>query len=242
MSHFNIFDHQSVAYVVSTMGDGNIDTRFGTSDQVANNLAAICAQAQIDPASIIQMEQVHQAHVTRVDCSSDGQVVPGADGLLTNDPRVTLMLRLADCVPVLIYDPETHAIGLVHSGWRGSIGKITLVAIHQMMREFGSRPTDLRLALGPSIQPASNIWTQPPWQQQLPEWQPFIGQKDNQSVVDLPGFIKATAVAAGVPEDNIEVSSEDTVSSEHYFSHTRSQKSGESEGRFAVLFKLNPLS
>ena len=68
-------------------------------------------------------------------------------------PEVTLFLRFADCVPILLYDPRRPAVGLVHAGWRGTLAKAPAAAVQAMAERYGSRPGDLVAAIGPSIGP-----------------------------------------------------------------------------------------
>ncbi|MBR2696142.1 MAG: peptidoglycan editing factor PgeF [Parasporobacterium sp.] len=73
------------------------------------------------------------------------------DGFITNEPGVALCLLFADCVPVYLYDPEKEVIGLVHSGWKGTVGEISAKAIRLMGQNYGSRPEDIVVCIGPSI-------------------------------------------------------------------------------------------
>ncbi len=74
-----------------------------------------------------------------------------ADILLTDQPHVTLLMRFADCVPVLLYDPEHGAAGLVHAGWKGSVLKAAAQAVQKMSAWFGTRPREILAGIGPSI-------------------------------------------------------------------------------------------
>ena len=71
--------------------------------------------------------------------------------MVTNDSGVALMLCYADCVPVLLYDPVHHAMGLIHAGWRGTVGRIGMKTLAYMGEEFGTRPADVLSGIGPSI-------------------------------------------------------------------------------------------
>jgi YfiH family protein len=73
--------------------------------------------------------------------------------LITDRPEVTLFLRFADCVPILLYDPRRPAVGVVHAGWRGTLAKAATAAVQAMQAHYGSRPGDLVAAIGPSIGP-----------------------------------------------------------------------------------------
>jgi YfiH family protein len=103
------------------------------------------------------MYDVWQVHSDRVVCTSaprpPDQPHLQADGILTNVPGVALFMRFADCVPILLYDPQKRVIGLVHAGWLGTVKKITSHAIEEMSRCYQSDPKDVIAGIGPSIGP-----------------------------------------------------------------------------------------
>ena len=95
---------------------------------------------------------------TRPTCAASaqadrGQIFAGYDMLITDEPGVPLLLRYADCTPVLIYDPAHRALAVVHSGWRGTVQARGRAAVEALAAEFGSRPADMVAAIGPSIGP-----------------------------------------------------------------------------------------
>lgn len=104
-------------------------------------------------------EQVHGCGVAVVPGAStvlapDGlPVVPGVDGLLTNQHAVVLAIYVADCGAIWLADRRTGAIGLLHSGRKGTESNILGVALETMAEAFGSRPQDVSVALGPCIRP-----------------------------------------------------------------------------------------
>ena len=71
--------------------------------------------------------------------------------MITNEPGVVLATFYADCVPLFIVDPVHRAIGLSHSGWRGTVNRMGAVTLQEMEREYGTRPEDVQVAIGPSI-------------------------------------------------------------------------------------------
>ena len=73
------------------------------------------------------------------------------DGLVTDIPGIALVTSHADCVPLFFVDPVRRAIGLSHSGWKGTAARIGAATVEKMRQEFGSRPEDIRAAIGPSI-------------------------------------------------------------------------------------------
>ena len=71
--------------------------------------------------------------------------------MITNVPGICLVTFYADCVPLYFVDPVKKAIGMSHSGWRGTVGKIGKVTVEKMVKEYGSNPSDIVAAIGPSI-------------------------------------------------------------------------------------------
>ncbi len=102
-------------------------------------------------------DQTHTANVRRVARADAGNGLVrektffDTDGLITDEPGLVLSTFYADCVPLYFADPVHHAIGLSHSGWRGTVQQIGRVTVEAMGREFGSRPEDIICAIGPSI-------------------------------------------------------------------------------------------
>lgn len=106
------------------------------------------------PESVADLWQVHSADVVVADAPRDLRCdAAKADILVTNRPGVTLFLRFADCVPVLLYDPQRRAVGLVHAGWRGTLRRASSVAVRAMSERYGTQPGDIMAGIGPSIGP-----------------------------------------------------------------------------------------
>jgi len=97
--------------------------------------------------------QVHGACVNVVGPDDRGRVCPETDALLTVDPGVVLMLRFADCVPVLFYDKRRRVIGLAHAGWRSIAARVLPATVATMTEAFGCHPADVWAGVGPSIGP-----------------------------------------------------------------------------------------
>jgi len=95
--------------------------------------------------------QSHSAVVVVADSPRDGNVRVRADILVSDQPGVTLFMRFADCVPILLFDPKARAVGLVHAGWLGTVRKAVEAAVKAMNEKYGSRPQDIRAGVGPSI-------------------------------------------------------------------------------------------
>lgn len=105
-----------------------------------------------DYATRFDVWQVHgdTIHFTDVPRPDTQKHQPG-DGIFTKNPEVTLVMRFADCVPLVFHDPVQKAVGIVHAGWQGTLLEIGKVAVDELVREYGSDPKDLIVGIGPSI-------------------------------------------------------------------------------------------
>ena len=92
-------------------------------------------------------EQIHSNHVKFI--KFPGEYI-GADGLITNNSNIILLLKVADCTPIYLFDKRLLIFGLVHSGWRGTVDKIIINAINCMLKH-GSNLSDILISLGPAI-------------------------------------------------------------------------------------------
>jgi len=106
------------------------------------------AAAGLDGSQVALARAVHGADVAVV--RSPGPV-EAVDGLITERPRLGLMLLLADCYGVVLHDPRRGVLGLVHSGWRGTAGRVVEVALGIMERDFNCHPEDVVAGIGPGI-------------------------------------------------------------------------------------------
>lgn len=130
----------------------NISTTRGDDPEaVAENRRRIGAAIGVRPEDMTYTHQTHTTNVAVVQAEDRGRRFMETDGLVTNVPGICLVTFYADCVPLFLVDPVKKAIGLSHSGWRGTVGKIGKVTVQAMMREYGSRPEDIVAAIGPSI-------------------------------------------------------------------------------------------
>ena len=98
-------------------------------------------------------EQTHGAGVAVVNQGGKGKVIPAADALITREKNLSLVIRVADCGPVWIHCEKTGAVGLVHSGRKGTEAGVVGVTIRRMREEFGSEPSSMMALLGPCIRP-----------------------------------------------------------------------------------------
>ena len=136
---------------VSTGSCATMNTRGDDPEAVAENRRRIGAAIGVRPEDMTYTHQTHTTNVAVVRAEDRGRRFLETDGLVTNVPGICLVTFYADCVPLFLVDPVKKAIGLSHSGWRGTVGKMGKVTVQAMMREYGSRPEDIVAAIGPSI-------------------------------------------------------------------------------------------
>ena len=154
-------------------------------------LAQVCAKLAIKDDDIVSAEQVHGNKIAFATKKELGQRLPGVDALITTEKDVPLVIRTADCAPILIHDPKKNILALVHAGRKGSVLEIVSKTIAKM----GSNPKDLLVKIGPCIDKCCYP-------------------------TDIRKLNLAQLAKAGVPKENIEVNSECTCcNKDKYYSY-----------------------
>jgi hypothetical protein len=211
---------------------------------VGDNLATVeenhdraFAVLGLDRKQVVSPYQVHGTHVRLVSQAHTGTAQPATDGLLTTTPDVALLLRFADCVPILLFDTKHRAVGVIHSGWRGAEGNIAAAAVETFARHAGSQSGDLWAGIGPAIGPccyevggemADAI------SKASPEGIEVLQRRGGSLYLDLPGLVRAQLAKAGVKQ--IVLSNICTAChTEEWFSHRA--ENGRT-GRFGALAML----
>ena len=124
---------------------------------VRENFKRMAETIGVEPNSLVFAAQTHTTNVRKVTAEDKGKgiVYPldyqDVDGLITNESGICLTTFYADCVPLFFIDPVHKAIGLSHSGWRGTVGKMGRETLRKMKEEYGTEAEDVIAAVGPSI-------------------------------------------------------------------------------------------
>lgn len=98
---------------------------------------------------LVTLRQIHSDIIRLVDRADEPPLV--GDGMITNAPGLLLGIQTADCLPIMLINPKHRAVGVFHAGWRGTVKRIVEKGVGEMRRCFGSRPGDLKAAIGPGI-------------------------------------------------------------------------------------------
>ena len=132
-------------------------TRGDDETAVLENYRRVAQALGTSIDHIVTSDQTHTTNVRPVGKEDLGKGITRprdykeVDGMITDQPGVLLATFYADCVPLYFVDPVHKAIGLSHSGWRGTVGRMGQATVEAMERSFGSQPKDLLCAIGPSI-------------------------------------------------------------------------------------------
>ena len=132
-------------------------SRGDDENAVRENFRRMANALDVEEDSFVFSQQTHTTNVRKVTLEDKGKGLTrkldyqDIDGLITNVPGLCLSTFYADCVPLYFVDPVKKAIGLSHSGWRGTVGKIGCVTVQKMQEEYGSNPENIIAAIGPSI-------------------------------------------------------------------------------------------
>lgn len=131
---------------------------FTTKRSVGRDREAICRMLGIDDAHLVYPHQTHGTVVRQIgkefialSADTKKMILEGVDAVFTNVPGVCVAVSTADCIPVLVYDPEHHAAAAIHAGWRGTVAKIVRKTVEEMAMAYGTRPEALLCIIGPGI-------------------------------------------------------------------------------------------
>ncbi|HHX11598.1 MAG TPA: peptidoglycan editing factor PgeF [Clostridiales bacterium] len=222
---------------MATMNLGYGGPLLDDPSNVLENFLLITESMGIDPNTIVRSWQVHKTNiriVTKEDCGKGlyrERDYNEIDGLISNTPGVTLVTNYADCVPLFFVDPVKKAIGLSHSGWRGTVQKMGKVTVEHMTEAFASNPDDIICVIGPSIceqcfEVGEEVAAQFNKIFNLSDDNNYIISPNNKGryQCDLWAANKAVLKEAGIKEDNIHTSGVCTsCHDELLFSHRKSQ-------------------
>jgi purine-nucleoside/S-methyl-5'-thioadenosine phosphorylase / adenosine deaminase len=246
---FNLLDGSKLIHAIFTRHGGvstspwqslNVGGTVGDEpEHVRENRQRSFRALDLNPASIYDVWQVHGKEVVLVEGPRrPDEAYHQADIILTDRPGVTLFMRFADCVPILLYDARQGVAGLVHAGWRGTVQLAVAAAVQAMQTNYYCRPADIFAGIGPSIgahhYPVGAEVVQQVQNAFGPRASTFLSQQNGKTNLDLWAANRAVLENCGV--ENIEISGLCTACNPgDWYSHR-----GESgrTGRFGALIAL----
>lgn len=215
---------------------------------VRENFARLSQAFGIVPEQFVCSDQTHTVHVREVTAADAGcgltkvRDYADVDGLITDEPGLMLSTFYADCVPLYFVDPVHRAIGLSHSGWRGTVGRMGAVTLAAMQRAYGTRPREVLCAIGPSICADCYEVSEDVYQAFAAEFSQecgefFVKKENGKYQLDLWKANERILLAAGVSQKHIAVAGICTCcNSKELFSH---RASGGKRGNLGAFLMLN---
>jgi len=227
----------------------NLGMRCGDDPEaVRDNRAQLSLLTNAFPDLLTFGQQVHGNNVSVVAGAEIGSgadatdtAIPATDAMVTNIPDVPLVVLVADCCSVSLYDPVNDIIALVHAGWRGTAAGVAGAAVSKMIGEFGSNPADLAAGIGPSIgsccyEVGKDVFES--FAKNYPDTagEVFVAYGDGYKL-DLQESNRRILAMAGVPEERIETAGLCTsCNTDLFYSHRAEQGN---TGRFGAVMILH---
>lgn len=233
----NLAEYSGIQHGIFTRNGGHsiapfhhLNVSFGTGDseEAVRQNRALISQC-MDETPLVFVSQVHGTDVARI----RDKTLPSqpADAMITDLPGRCLVIQVADCQAVLLYDPVRQVVANVHSGWRGSIRNIIGKTLRVMNAEFNCNPRDVIAGIGPSLGPCCAEFIH--YQSEIPEM--FWKYKDAADHFDFWAISRDQLVSEGVSGSNIHTSGLCTKCRTDLFFSYRGEKT---TGRFAAVIGL----
>ena len=217
----------------------NVAAGIGDDQQTVAKNRKLIAQT-LDCGELVFTRQTHGCEVLVLDRSHDGSLTRATgrgqrlgDALVTNLVSTCLVIQVADCQSVVLYEPQVGVIANIHAGWRGSIKNIVGRTVESMVTRFGCRPANIRAAVGPSLGPCCAEFIN--YRTEIPS--EFWSYKDDRDHFDFWTLSVDQLKACGVRREHIDQSRICTKCRTDLFFSYRAEGT---TGRFASVVGLRP--
>ena len=223
-------------------------TRGDKKEAVDENFRRIAGVLGGDISDFVLSDQTHTTNVRKVTVEDKGKGIVkekdyrDVDGLITDEPGIILATSYSDCVPLFLVDKKHRAIGLSHSGWKGTVGKIGECTLHAMKEAYGTKPEDVVVGIGPSIckkcyeigKDVADIFAEH-FSEEIKQ-EILFDKGGGKYLLDLWKANYYVFLMAGVPADKISITDICTCCNPGYlFSHRASHGKRGNLGAFLVL-------
>jgi YfiH family protein len=179
-------------------------------ESVGATRSLACRGLGFDPSRLVMPNQVHGADVlVATEASPPAGATPSVDALVTSAPGALLGITVADCLPILIVDTAHRAVGLAHSGWRGTAAGVALRTLETMRKAFGTEAEECVVAIGPGIGPEGYEVDAPVYEafpavlRQAPGV--FAPTRPGHFALDLIAAVREQLLTSGVQEPRIDI-------------------------------------
>lgn len=212
----------------STRREGELNLGFGggPKQEVIENRRRFLKAIGAEDMTMITMKQTHSSEVSIVGA---GESNPTCDAMITKDAGLLLAVQTADCLPILIANPEAGLVAAIHAGWRGTAGRITERTVAAMSLRFGADARSSMAALGPSIcarcyEVREDVIER--YRKEFRYWKDLFLDLDGRTHLDIRAANVRQLLLCGFAEDRIYVAEHCTMHQEElFFSYRRESKS-----------------
>jgi YfiH family protein len=240
--HFkNLSEYSNIKHFITSknggISTGNYDSfnmGYGTDDlqeHVFENRKLLASAIGIEIGQFVFPRQTHTNNAEIVTITDKGKgvftkedAIPVTDALITDQTGICIMIQVADCVPVLLFDPHKKVIAAIHAGWRGTATNIVGITIEKMQSEFGCLPSDIIAGIGPSIGPCCyevGFEVSAQFEELIPNEKVIDYKPNKKPVLNLWHTNKNLLTSAGIRPENIEISDFCTLCNHETFYSSR---------------------
>ena len=208
-------------HAISTRGNGvssgpyharNLGFHVGDeAENVRENRRILARECGFKVENLVCAQQVHGSEIQIVTRAQRGRgaldwagALPACDALVTAETGVPLLILVADCAPILLFDPENRVLAVVHAGWRGAVAGIVAKTVATMNAHFGSNPREIRAGIGPCLC-AENLEIGPEVAAQIGE-KSALAPRGEKFLLDLRELLAHDLENAGIERENLEIS------------------------------------
>lgn len=200
-------------------------------DRVKHYMFDLCNDLGAVPKEIYTCYQDHTTNIAYCDGENGedfiyGRIFLATDGLMTDKKNIALLVKFADCTPIIFYDPKKEVLAAVHSGWRGTAGNIADLALKRMVEDFSSFVEDICAYIGPTIDQANYEVGEEVYKafKDFPKRDDFFYKKGVKYHLDLQEANRQLILEAGIREENIDTCPVSTYGSKDLHSARRDGK------------------
>ena len=208
-----------------------------STEDILQNRRQLAQSLQCAIESFICANQTHSANFYKITKKDRGRgalsiadAIQNTDALYTYEPNLLLCTFTADCVPVIFYNEQTGLVGVIHSGWQGTVKEITLKVMKQLIEEENNNPKDIKVFIGPAL-------SQEKFEVDTDVYLKFLdfgyanefiyfNETTNKYHIDNQQTVKKQCELMGIPSSNITIDSTCTFKSPDGFSYRQDKKSG----------------
>lgn len=231
--------------LLNSIGGKEFNFRMtNTEEALIKDYERLLKKAEIkEPTAIYSSRQTHSTNIAYADGTNGDSFIVGqrfedTDGIITDKTNIALFIKFADCTPVVLFDPVQKVQAIVHSGWRGTVGEISKLALKKMTQEFGVKKENILAYLGPSID-QENYEVGPEVYDAFsmnPDRDQFFRPNGEKYLLDMLKANYHLLLQAGIPEENIEMESASTFTDDRLHS---ARQEGRNYGLNAMVTCMN---